>query len=219
MFPLHCCVRFKTPLEVISILMNDKSSRRASTQRDLNSATPLHLVCASSDIGDMVDLIAAIGTKESAIIKDRNGDIPLFVAIANPNLTKSAIAAIGAVNPAAAKVENAKGRTPFHTAIRSKLHESIVKEVIKIDPKAVKRVTFKGNNNIFHEMCQHETSTGILTGLLHVHPEGAAEQNDKGNLPLHVAAAYHVSSRVINGLIQAYPDGCLVKNKAKEIPL
>jgi hypothetical protein len=212
-------VRFKTPLEITLILMKDKSSLRASTQRDLNSATPFHAVCGSSDIGEMVDFITAIGTKDSALVRDRNGDVPLFVALANPKVTKSAIAAIGVVNPDAAKVQNAKGRTPFHTAIRSTLHESIVKEVLKIDPKAVKKDTFKGNNNIFHEMCQHETSTVILIGLLHVYPEGAEEPNDKGNLPLHVAAAYHLSSKVINALIQAYPEGCLMKNKAKEIPL
>jgi hypothetical protein len=199
--------------------MKDKSSQAASTQRDLKSATPLHAVCASSDIGEMVDMIATIGTKDSALVRDRDGDVPLLVAIANPKVTKSAIAAVGAVNPAAAKVENAKGRTPFRIAIRSKLHESIVKEIIKIDPKAVTKVTFKGNNNIFHEMCQHETSTGILTGLLHVDPDGAKVQNDKGNLPLHVAAAYHLSSKVIRALIHAYPEGCLVKNKSKEIPL
>jgi ankyrin repeat protein len=212
-------VRFKSPLEIASMLMKDKLAQTASMQRDMNSATPFHNICASSDIGEMVDLIAVIGTKDSALVRNRDGDIPLFVALANPKVTKSAIAAVGAINPAAAKVENAKGRTPFHSAIRSKLHESIVKEVIKIDPKAVKKVTFRGNNNVFHEMCQHGAFTGILTGLLHIHPDGAKEQNKKGNLPLHVAAACHLSSKVINAFIQTYPEGCMVKNKAKEIPL
>jgi ankyrin repeat protein len=219
MFPLHCCVRFKTPLEVVSVLMTDKFSVRASTQRDSNGATPLHVICASPAVAEMVDFIATIGTKEAAVVKDGDKNTPLLVAIANPKVTKDVIRAVGAVNPAAATIENAKGRTPFHAAIRSKLQENVIKEVIKIEPKAVKKVTFKGNNNIFHEMCQHETSTGILTGLLQVHPDGAKGQNDKGNLPLHVAAAYHLSSKVINALIKAHPEGCLVKNKAKEIPL
>ncbi|KAG7356722.1 ankyrin repeat domain protein [Nitzschia inconspicua] len=219
LFPLHCCVKFKTPLEIVTILMNDKAASRATTQRDKNGATPLHVICASQEIDEMVGLIEIIGSKEAALVKDGERNTPLLVAISNPEVTKRAIAAVGKTNPAAARVENAKGRTPFHAAIRSKLTENIVKEIIKVDPKAVMKVTFKGNNNIFHEMCQHETSSGIFTGLLQVHPDGAKGQNEKGNLPLHVAAAYHLSSKVINALIQAYPEGCLVKNKSKEIPL
>lgn len=199
--------------------MEDEFATRASTQRDFDALTPLHALCSSSEVYDLVDSIKVIGTKEAALVKNREGNTPLFLAIENPMVTKQVIAAVGAINPAAAKLENAKGISPFHAAIMSKLDESIVKELIKIDPKTVKRQSFKGNNNIFHEMCQYETAPGILTGLLRVHPAGANVQNDKGNLPLHVACAYHVSSKIINALVEAYPEGCLTRNKAKEIPL
>lgn len=219
MFPLHCCVKFKTPAGLMSVMKEHPTFTAATTQRDRTGATPLHIVCASPSCDDMITVINIVGTQEAALEQDNDRNTPLLVAIGNPSVTERVIAAIGTINPNAARIENAKGRTPFHVAIRSKLRESIIREVIKVDPKAVKKVVFKGNNNIFHEMCQHETSKRILTGLLNVHPDGAKGQNDKGNLPLHVAAAYHLSSKIISSLIQAYPEGCLVKNKSKEIPL
>jgi len=189
--PLHCCVRYDTPIEIVSALMKNKFSHKAALIGDPYSATPLHNICASSRISEMVSLISVVGTKDSAAWKDSDGNTPLHVAVRNPNATQEVIEALGAVNRDAAKIENSKGRTPFHVAIRSKADASIVKELIKMYPKAVK-VIFEGNNNIFHEMCQYETAPGVITGLLHVHPEGASMQNDLGNIPLHVAAAYNM---------------------------
>jgi ankyrin repeat protein len=52
-----------------------------------------------------------------------------------------------------------------------------------------------------------------------VYPDGASKQNDRGNLPLHVAAAYNLSPQTVEALIKAYPEGCLARNKTKEVPL
>ena len=199
--------------------MRSKSSGKGSLQKDLSGATPLHNICSSPKAAEMVEWIQIIGTKRSALAKDKDKNTPLLVAIENPNVSKSFINALGKLNSDAARIENAKGKSPFHAAIRAQVDEAIVKEVIKMDPRAVKKISFKGNNNIFHEMCQYETAAGIISGLLSVHPDGAKSQNDKGNLPLHVAAAYHLSTKIINALINAYPEGCLVQNSTKETPL
>jgi ankyrin repeat protein len=199
--------------------MKDKNAEKGSIQKDTESATPLHNICSSPNVCEMVEWIQIVGTRKSALAKDKDKNTPLLVAIENRKVTKSVIIALAALNPEAAKIDNAKGKSPFHAAIRKKAEEDVVKEVIKMHPKAVKKVSFKGNNNIFHEMCQYETAAGIISGLLSVHPDGAKSQNDKGNLPLHVAAAYHVSPQIINALVKAYPEGCLVQNTTKEIPL
>ena len=219
LFPLHCCVKFGTPLEIVAALMKDKTFGKGALQKDANGATPLHNVCASPKVAELVEWIPIVGTKKSALAKDKDKQTPLLVAIENHDVSKGVIHALGKLNPDAARIENSKGKSPFHAAIRTKADETIVKELIKMDPRAVKKISFKGNNNIFHEMCQYETASGIISGLLSVHPDGAKCQNDKGNLPLHVAAAYHLSPKIINALVKAYPEGCVVQNSAKETPL
>jgi ankyrin repeat protein len=138
--------------------MEHKYATKASITGDPHLATPLHNICAASNVDELEDYIPVIGTEKAAIALDADGNTPLLMAVKNPNITKGAINALGKLNPEAGKIENLKGRTPFHVAIRSKADESIVKAAIKVYPKAVK-VIFKGNNNIFHEMCQYETGT------------------------------------------------------------
>jgi ankyrin repeat protein len=205
-------------LKVITALTQNKFFDKASVVTDSDQSTPLHMICASSDPQTKLGVIKVVGTPYSGIVTDKNGKTPFLLAVENPNTTKHVIQALGEVNAEAAKMENSKGRLPLHVAIRLKAHESIVKAILKVYPKAV-RVVFDGNNNIFHEMCQYETAPGIISGLLQVHPDGAQAQNNKGNTPLHVAAAYNLSLKVIEALIEVYPAGCMVQNISKEVPL
>jgi ankyrin repeat protein len=205
-------------LNVVSAVVSNIFFPKACVLTDSETATPLHLICASSDPQTKLGLIKIVGTAESAVAKDNNDKTPFLLAVENPNTTKKVIQELGELNADAAKMEDSKGRLPFHLAIRLKAHESIVKAILKLHPKAV-RVVFDCNNNIFHEMCQYETAPGIISGLLQVYPEGAEERNAKGNVPLHVAAAYKLSLQAIEALISAYPEGCLVQNKSKELPL
>jgi len=55
--------------------------------------------------------------------------------------------------------------------------------------------------------------------LLKVFPEGAAQKNNHGNLPLHYAAHYNAPMEVVEALYIAYPEGAHQKNNDSNTPL
>ncbi len=55
--------------------------------------------------------------------------------------------------------------------------------------------------------------------LLKVFPEGAAQKNNHGNLPLHYAAHYNAPLEVVEALYGAYPEGAHQKNNDSNTPL
>jgi len=55
--------------------------------------------------------------------------------------------------------------------------------------------------------------------LLKVFPEGAAQKNNHGNLPLHYAAHYNAPLEVVEALYAAYPEGAHQKNNDSNTPL
>jgi ankyrin repeat protein len=55
--------------------------------------------------------------------------------------------------------------------------------------------------------------------LLKVYPEGAAQKNNHGNLPLHYAAHYNAPLEVVEALYNAYPEGASQKNNDNNTPL
>ncbi len=55
--------------------------------------------------------------------------------------------------------------------------------------------------------------------MLKVFPEGAAQKNNHGNLPLHYAAHYNAPLEVVEALYNAYPEGAHQKNNDSNTPL
>jgi SpoVK/Ycf46/Vps4 family AAA+-type ATPase len=55
--------------------------------------------------------------------------------------------------------------------------------------------------------------------LLQVFPEGAAQKNNHGNLPLHYAAHYNAPIEVVEALYHAYPEAARQKNNDSNTPL
>jgi len=54
---------------------------------------------------------------------------------------------------------------------------------------------------------------------LKIYPEGAAQKNNHGNLPLHYAAHYNAPLEVVEALYHAYPEGAMQKNNDNNTPL
>eukprot|EP00980_Cylindrotheca_fusiformis_P014583 scaffold3955_cov160-Cylindrotheca_fusiformis.AAC.3 len=216
--PLHCCALFNTPAHILKSLMESPFAARASTVTDTNSATALHLACASSRCRQMIETIKILGTTEAAVMRDNKSRTPMHVAAENPNVTKRFVKALAEVNPKAAKVRNSKGRMPMHVALRKRAKDSVIKALLKTYPKAV-RSTFSGRNSVFHEMCQYKTSAAIMKAMLKMHPPGVKLKNKFGNLPLHVAIVYECPTDVLQQLLDAHSAGCLTKNKSGETPL
>ena len=52
-----------------------------------------------------------------------------------------------------------------------------------------------------------------------IYPEGAAQKNNHGNLPLHYAAHYNAPLEVVEALYNAYPQGATQKNNDNNTPL
>ena len=198
--------------------MESPFAAKASCITDTNNATPLHLACASSTVGDRSDLVEVLGTKEAAMCIDKKERTPLHVAAENPKCNKQLIKVLAEINPRAAKVEASNGRMPFHTAIRKHADEAVLKALLKVYPKAAKTV-FDGKNTVLHEACQSKVSASVIKAILREAPESAKAKNKFGNIPLHVATAYQNSMDVIQLLLDVYPGGCMIQNRNDDVPL
>ena len=55
--------------------------------------------------------------------------------------------------------------------------------------------------------------------LLRLYPQGAAQKNNHGNLPLHYAAHYNAPLEVVEALYEAYPEAAMQKNNDQNTPL
>ncbi|KAL3930930.1 MAG: hypothetical protein SGBAC_011545 [Bacillariaceae sp.] len=216
--PLHCCALYNAPTNVMDEFSKSPFFALAATIVDSNSATPLHLACASSKIRASLEKLKFFGTAEAAVMRDKKSRTPMHVAAENPKMTKNFIKALVEINPKAAKVRNSKGRMPMHVALRKNAKDTIIKALLKANPKAVK-TTFSGRNSVFHEMCEYQTSAPIMKFMLKMHPLGSKVKNKSGNLPLHAAIAFECSIDVIQELLDAYPGGATAKNKNGETPL
>mmetsp|Transcript_37247 Transcript_37247/g.90453 ORF Transcript_37247/g.90453 Transcript_37247/m.90453 type:complete len:1344 (+) Transcript_37247:273-4304(+) len=216
--PLHCCALYNAPMNVMEQLSKSPFFEKAATITDSNSATPLHLACASSKIRATLEKVKFFGTAEAAVMRDKKSRTPMHVAAENPKMTKYFIKALVDINPKAAKVRNSKGRMPLHIALRKNAKDSIIKALLKANPKAVK-TTFSGRNSVFHEMCEYKTSAPVMKAILKMHPSGSKVKNKLGNLPLHEAISFECSINVVQELLDAYPGGATAKNKNGETPL
>ncbi len=216
--PLHYCAHFAVPAPIVRILMQSHFASKAADIVDSHRATPFHTICASASIAKLVEHIVEIGTYDASTKRDDKGRTPLHVAAENSFCTEAAIRATIDINPKAAKIENSKGRMPFHLAVRKKASELVVKALLYASPKAVKSV-FEGDNGVVHEMCQYKASASIIQLTLHLYPEGAQQANKFQNLPLHVATAYRCDLATIKTLVKAFPDACTRQNKHKDVPL
>ncbi|CAJ1948531.1 unnamed protein product [Cylindrotheca closterium] len=216
--PLHCCALYNAPKNIMEEFSKSPFFAKAATITGPNSATPLHLACASSKIRATLEKLKFFGTAEAAVMRDQKSRTPMHVAAENPKMTKHFIKALVEINPKAAKVRNSKGRMPLHVALRKNAKDTIIKALLKANPQAVKS-TFSGRNSVFHEMCEYNTSVAIMQSMLKLHPAGSNVKNKSGNLPLHVAIAFECSIDVVKELLDAYPAGVTSRNKNGETPL
>ena len=195
---------------------------QAASLADNNNATPLHLLCGSSQLGKLMDLVSVLGTPDSALVLDNKDRTPLHVVVENRKSTKSMVKAILEINPEAAQVFSSHHhfRMPFHMAIKKLRDDSIIKVLLRAYPEAIKHM-MEGRNTLFHELVCHgpKLPASTLQGLLPIYPDGIQIINDNGNLPLHLATAHQCSLDIIQSLVETYPDACQVQNNHNDLPL
>jgi len=68
-------------------------------------------------------------------------------------------------------------------------------------------------------ICGTKAKLSIIQELLKIFPDGAKMKDEKGRLPLHLAASNGASTIILEALIEAYPKGMLQKDSTGRRPV
>ena len=126
---------------------------------------------------------------ETVKVKDRNGDLPLFLACRRPKVNVNVLRALLQVYPSAAHIK-AYGNTALHHLLqKGNASPENVKLLLSFNPDAVKTPNNFGNLPL-HYLCASERPD-ILTvrAVLEAYPSGITTVNKSAETPIQRALA------------------------------
>lgn len=187
-----------------------------------SGTTSLHQMFSSSESNPSVEMlrIASSTNPLELRLKDKNGNLPLHIAVDKDDPSPVIVRELLNLFPGAAKVKDRMGNLPLFLACRRKrVQTSVIKAILKAHPEAA-TVKIMGALALHHLLHTGSPSPESAQLLIDAHPEGPRVANAYGNLPLHYLCALetpHIST--VRVLMSAYPQAVQMKNSRGETPI
>lgn len=187
-----------------------------------SGTTSLHQMFSSSESNPSVEMlrIASSTNPLELRLKDKNGNLPLHIAVDKDDPSSVVVRELLNLFPGAAKVKDRMGNLPLFLACRRKrVQTSVIKAILKANPEAAK-VKIMGAMALHHLLHTGSPSPESAQLLLDANPEAVRVPNAYGNLPLHYLCALetpHIST--VRVIMSAYPGAVQVKNNRGETPI
>ena len=187
---------------------------------------PLHTLCLNKNMTLGIIQLLIEAAPDSVRSLNDNGDMPLHALTCNKKVDNAVAIDILKLliekHPEAAGRADIDGFNPLHSACVSTSPE-FCQVLIDADPFSVRCI-----NNMFwmplHSLCNSievdESNTiEILKLLIEIYPEAVRREDNRGNLPIHIAASMLRSFEFCQLLIEAAPDSVRHDNDVRDIPL
>ena len=166
----------------------------AASMRDDDGCQPLHLLAMNgTDWNDEVH--AVYGAHEGAVSvrtgRQFNSSLPIHLAAANPNASRSFIGRLVELNPRGVSQVNGQGKLPLHLACE--LGKDWTKKGTELIFDAFTQAVSIREENERHWMALHMASAsdaacgGLIKKLAELHPEACMIADSHGRYPLHLA--------------------------------
>lgn len=231
--PLHIAAR-KAPSFVVCLLLHHGAD--AATIPDADGNLPLHSAARKNkDVRAVTTILR--GNYKATETANRFGELPLHCA-AQHNVKAEVITYLLYAFAGGASVADIHGNLPLHYAVKLNTPCSSI-EKIKALLQAFSSAASIANNEGdvplhcafsnfyvnyeddagYEESKGHDGTLKLLRALIVADNVSAFIANDRGNLPLHCAAAISNNAEEIKYLLDAYPEAIYTKNKEGRLPL
>ncbi|MHB9146880.1 MAG: ankyrin repeat domain-containing protein [Candidatus Amoebophilus sp.] len=177
---LHYAAKYCSQ-EMIELLL-EFGAEEAVCIKDLYQSTPLHMA-AQYNKAETVELLLENAEENLANQHDTHGNLPIFYAISNPDVSKSIEIIQQLGRGAKLHAINSKGDTPMHLAV--KLNSNKILEVLL---RHMDRIDFKDNegNTLLH-LAVLKKNYEIVNMLLKHSPYLINYKNNDGNTSVYFA--------------------------------
>jgi ankyrin repeat protein len=154
----------------------------------------------------------------SLSVKDRNGDLPLHIALRNA-YSFTVVELIFLEYPKAAEVQNNDGYLPLHIALDNGASSDTIRMLFKSYPKAA-RIQDKNGDLPLHIALRNEISSCVVKDVFQEYPKAAKVHNNIGLLPLHIALEKdYCFFSIPFMLLEAHPKSVQIQDKHGRSPL
>uniref|UniRef100_A0A7S4QX19 Uncharacterized protein n=1 Tax=Ditylum brightwellii TaxID=49249 RepID=A0A7S4QX19_9STRA len=208
--PLHMACRRGESLDIIKMLGN--AYPEAFNSIDNDGMYPLHHYCLSGKV-DLPTMVYIVEKFPVALERHNHfGFLPASYAIrASLEIVRFMIERAPAT---------AQDTDLFHSAAKDS-SDDVLRYLLQHFPEGAKSRQMSGET-ILHSCvkCNHRHKRERLLFLMDLYPEAIKMKDEKGNLPLHVAAKYSYSqTNSIQLLLSRFPFGTKVQNSEGRLPL
>jgi hypothetical protein len=214
-----------SPRSVKSLSDGERSPAKQKVSQVADYSVQVHNLCSSASSSLEMIRIAISSSPMCLRRRNRDGDLPLHVALLSEDPSPILIAELLNGYPDSAAVKSGRGYLPLFLACKHpRAHPSVLKSILMAYPRAAAARQFGSSalHMLAHLGSRHPESIALL---LSADPTLAAYPNHFGNLPLHYLCAAHrprdplSSSESVRLLLAANPLGAAHLNKAGESPI
>ncbi|KAF0732285.1 hypothetical protein Ae201684_010576 [Aphanomyces euteiches] len=212
--PLHCLlVRNTTDFDLCATLLS--LAPEAIGVADNLGRFILHWVCAMKKHLNVSLLQLVLSMDQTAACRsDLNGQLPLHVLVANPNITLEALELVLQINPQGVDVIDANGQSPLHLlcandSIQVAMLRTICDRAVA-SPTCFKWLDNEGSSAL-HILCtNHQVTIAMVQLLVQTFPESAQLLDIYGCTPFHYICA---NPAVSIDLLWVFLDKCPIVTK------
>jgi ankyrin repeat protein len=162
---------------------------------DKKGMTPLHLAVSVDDpqLAVVEDLTEV--KPEAGVMQAKDGSWPLWTALpkSNPCILKDLIVS----NPESAKLlDEATGATVLHRAIELDVELSIIKDLIKVFPRALEMPDKDGRIPLFAALEAENPRYDVVKVLVQKYPEAVELTNAEGKTPHELSVLLNLDKEI-----------------------
>lgn len=164
---MHCATLFTVPFQIIETLLEHPSSPKALKMTNSFGSSPLHVAAAHPKAS--LQIIAKLGSMETAVALDSMRRTPLHVASQNAQVSVEIIKLLVQLNPLACNKQSDGGYLPLHMAVHCLSTVEIVQELVDAYPPALERETILGDTPL-HKALTNNAPLEVVEYILKKFP-------------------------------------------------
>jgi ankyrin repeat protein len=179
---------------------------------------PLHIECKKhcrpSIIWKSVELY-----QDALKVADMRGNLPIHRLLSNKRSTTEDALMMIEKFLAALQHRNGNGNLPLHIESIYQQRSSVISKCIEVYPEALEIKDMRGNLSLHWLMRNRKSSVQDVLMMIEKYPAALRQQNEHGELPLHIECKYSCRPIVIWKCFEISPEALAIADGTGNMPL